>query len=348
MKKPSLQQIADELGISRITVSKVIHHHPGVSDETRRRVAQKLVESGYQKIDRAVYELAQGFGAFPDQPKNIAVIATEPDFSDFWLKMINGIASEITAQGYSFIYNFITRDEELHFVLPQNVLSRSVCGMIVINVYDDDAIHMLSDVGLPVVFYDVSPRIYREGVRGDLVLLEGYRVIYQITESILKKGRRKIGFVGDITYSQTIHDRYRGFRAACKDLDGEILPEYCLLKCEEGHFYFEEEVKKFATELKELPEAFVCANDITAYILIGVLAQRGVRVPEDVAVSGYDNIKASLTGSKLLDLTTASVDTGMLGRRLAKQLLLHLEDPPFSQELVYVKPNVFFRKSTDF
>lgn len=345
--KISLQQIADELNVSRITVSKVINNKEGVSEDTRRRVARKLVEYDYKKINRDILRLAQeGAHSNPIVRNNIAVIATEPDFSDFWLKIINGIANEVSSKGYNFVYHFITRTEETNFTMPKSILDHSVCGIIVINVYHNAAIAELSACGIPVVYLDITPDKFREGVSGDIVLLEGKRAICQITESIIQRGRKKLGFIGDITYAQTMYDRYRGFERACRNHGVSIQPQFCLLDSRRGHFYFQDEVRDFVESLTELPEGFVCANDVTAYTVISCLRERGLTVPGDLAVSGYDNIKASILTAS--ELTTAAVETADLGRRLAQQLLRQLESPTSFHEIVYIQPQVIYKRSTEF
>lgn len=347
MRKISLQQIADELNVSRITVSKVINNKDGVSEETRRRVARKLVEYDYKKINRNILRLAQEAetGAAIVR-NNIAVIATEPDFSDFWLKIINGIANEVSSRGYNFVYHFITRDEESNFSMPKSVVDHSVCGIIVINVYNNEAIAALSNAGIPAVFLDITPEKYMEGVNGDIVLLEGKRAIREITESIIRRGRRLLGFIGDVTYAKTIADRYSGFAEACKSQGVTIMPQYCMTDSSRGHFYFQEEVREFISHMENFPEAFICANDVIAYTVISVLHDRGIRVPEDIAVSGYDNIKASILTAS--ELTTASVETADLGKRLAQQLLRQLESPSGFHEVVFVQPKVIYKHSTEF
>ncbi|MGI5893901.1 MAG: LacI family DNA-binding transcriptional regulator [Candidatus Merdivicinus sp.] len=347
MRKVSLQQIADELNVSRITVSKVINNKEGVSDDTRRRVARKLVEYDYKKINRDILRLAQEAETGSAIVRNnIAVIATEPDFSDYWLKIINGIANEVSSRGYNFVYHFLTRNEETNFSIPKSVVDHSVCGIIVINVYNNAAITALSNSGIPAVFLDITPQKYRDGVNGDIVLLEGKRTIEQITESIIRRGRRSLGFVGDITYAKTMLDRYKGFEEACAEFGIWIDPKYCLTTSKRGHFYFQDEVREYIRNLSSFPEAFICANDVIAYTVISGLNERGCHVPEDVAVSGYDNIKASILTAS--ELTTASIETADLGKRLAQQLLRMLESPGNSREIVLIQPRIIYKRSTEF
>lgn len=347
MKRISLQQIADELNISRITVSKVINNKDGVSEETRRRVAKKLVEHNYKKIDKSILDLAKETKHHGVANHNsISVIATEPEFSDFWLKIINGIANEVSKNGYNFVYNFLTKNQEDNFSLPQSISTNSVCGIIVINVYNDKAIQNISEAGIPAVFLDISPQKFLDGVNGDIVLLEGKNTIYQITDTIIRKGRRELGFIGDVTYSKTISDRFNGFKKACKNNNISLNLDYCLTNSYSGHFYYPNEVQRFVERLEKLPKAFICANDVIAYTLIAYLTQKGYKIPEDIAVSGYDNIPASIIMDS--ELTSVSVNTLDIGKRLAKQIIMKVKNPSSFYEIILIKPKIIYRKSTDF
>ena len=178
------------------------------------------------------------------------------------------------------------------------------------------------------------------------MLLEGKRTIRQITASIIRRGRRQLGFIGDITYAKTVADRYRGFELACAENGAVIEPRFCMTASRRGHFYFLDEVREFIGSLTDFPEGFVCANDVIAFTVISCLNERGLSVPRDVAVSGYDNIKASILTAS--ELTTASVETADLGKRLAQQLLRQLESPNECHEVVLIQPKVVYRRSTEF
>lgn len=347
MKKMSLQQIADDLSVSRITVSKVLNNKPGVSPSLRKRINQKLAEHNYKKLSNSD---SASDGTISNSPiniieKNIAVVATEPGFSDFWLKIINGISSEISSQHYNLIYNFINKDEASNYIVPNIIQSKSVSGIVVVNLYDDQAIKMLVDTGLPIVFLDTTPTILASNIKTDIILLEGEKTIYEITKNLISKNCKSIGFIGDITYCQTILDRYNGFVRACHENNVFIDSKYCFTKCNGGHFYYPNELQKFLRNLKDYPDAFVCANDAIADTLIKYLSYNDIHVPRDIAVSGYDNVQLSLLDNS--EITTAEVDTVMLGRRLARQVLLRIGYPDAFRETVYVNPSILYRRSTD-
>lgn len=345
MKKISLQEIADELAVSRITVSKVLNDKNGVSEDTRIRVAKKLVEYEYRNISDSILRLANEQSPIPSGEKNIAVIATDPQFSDFWLKIINGISSEVATRHYNLIYNFIGKEEVNNFCMPVDIENRLVRGIIVVNLYDDNAIQMLLNTKIPIVFLDITPTMFCQNIEADIVLLEGDRTIYEITRRMIENNCNTIGFIGDINYSKTIYDRYIGFRRGCEDGGVTINTKYCFTECIDGHFYYPNELQRALEKLNDFPNAFVCANDVIAHTLVKFLDDRGIVVPTDILVSGYDNVQVSLFDDS--EITTAAVDTITLGKRLAKQAFVRIQNPDKFHEIIYIKPSIFYRKSTD-
>lgn len=345
MKKISLQEIADELDVSRITVSKVLNDKEGVSDNTRIRIAKKLVEYEYRNISQSVLKLTNEQSPVLSGERNIAVIATDPQFSDFWLKIINGISSEAATRHYNLIYNFITQDEVNDFCIPVSIEKKAVRGIIVVNLYNDIAIQMLLDTGIPIVFLDITPTMFERNIEADIVLLEGDRIIYEITQQMIMNHCKTIGFIGDINYSKTIYDRYVGFRRGCEQGGLVINPEHCFTECIDGHFYYPNELQSSLENLKEFPDAFVCANDVIAHTLVKYLKEHGMVVPTDILVSGYDNVQMSIFNDS--EITTAAVDTITLGKRLAKQMFIRIQSPEKFHETIYIRPSIFYRKSTN-
>jgi LacI family transcriptional regulator len=342
MKRVAIKDIADQLRLSRITVSKVINDKPGVSLETRKKVIRKLVECGYDKLNEKQLDLVEEHREEPS--KCIAVVAIAPDFSEFWLKIINSISRALNETRYDFIYSILVQNEEKKYVLPKLIDPQHVSGAIVINVYDDPVIRSLIDLGVPTVFLDTTPNMFQQDPGGDLVLLDGTRSIFEITSHIISKGAAELGFIGDITYSKTILDRWEGFKKALAAHKIPMDPGLCFTSSSRCHFYEREEIVDILRDVTRLPQAFVCGNDFIAFMLIDYLKERGLRVPEDVLVSGYDNIREKITADS--HLTTVQVDTEILGRRLVRQVLMRIETPGMPKEIIYIEPDIIYRRST--
>jgi LacI family transcriptional regulator len=338
----SLQEIAKQLNISRITVSKVLNNKPGVSLDTKKRVINKLVENGYKIIDSDLIDLV--FPISKPEKQCITVVATAPEFSDYWLKIINNITNTLSELKYDCIYCFLSNKDDTQSSLPKIINSKGVSGIIVINVYDEKVSRTLLDFGIPIVFLDICPKFFHDGINGDLILIDGSKSIFEITDRIIKQGRKEIGFIGDITYSKTIFDRWQGYKNAMEDHGININASYCYTHSP-GHYYYMEDIESQISKTEVLPQAFICANDSIAFMLIDILKKKNYRIPEDIAVSGFDNIKGT-DGDSML--TTVSINIDILGQRLVKQILMRMQLPELPYEIIYIEPRTIYRQSTSF
>lgn len=210
------------------------------------------------------------------------------------------------------------------------------------NVYNEQLIRLLSEAPVPKVFLDTATSVPPSSLNGDLILMENSSSISEITEHLLKQGRTKIGFIGDIRYAQSNYERYEGF---CKTLERHGLspcPELSLTGSI-GTDTHKEEIDAFLNTLPFMPDAFVCVSDYVACLLMQLLLKRGLRIPEDVAVSGFDgNMESPLAE----ELTTVQVFNQDIGLRLALQILYRIEHPDTRPEIVYISSQTIFRSST--
>lgn len=172
--------------------------------------------------------------------------------------------------------------------------------------------------------------------------MESRTSVRRITSHLLEQGRTRIGFIGDIGYAQSNHERYEGFCQALTDAGKK--PDFSVcLTTPLGIDTYREEIDTFLSSLSRMPDAFVCASDYVASILMQLLEKRGLRIPEDIAVSGFDNITEDLLAE---DLTTVQVFNEDLGARLALQILYRIKHPHKPHEITYLSTNVLYRGST--
>jgi LacI family transcriptional regulator len=159
---------------------------------------------------------------------------------------------------------------------------------------------------------------------------------------MIRMGHRNIGFIGDIRYAKTNMERYDGYVSAMHQFGLPIDSKLCYTDNMTLSTYVEI-IERFVSELPQMPDAFVCVNDHIANILVQYLERRGYRVPEDVAVSGYDdNNEFNYTQV----LTTVQVNNSQIGKRLAKQLLYRIDNIEDPYEVTYVRTKVIYRNST--
>jgi LacI family transcriptional regulator len=351
MRKITMQDLADALNVSRVSVWKVFNDYPGVSESLRRQILTKAQEIGYLKSDQSIS--AENTMAAEQQIDNteipvqttVSVVVSRPDTSMFWMNIIHCIAKELTKDNINLMYTYLPSKYNDSYTLPAVLSNGTVQGMIVLNVYDVKMLQMLTQVRIPKVFLDIVTSMPEDTLTGDLVLLEGHNSIRKITNSIIKKGRTDVGFIGATDYARTNQDRYEGFLSAMSQNNLSVNPKLCLTG-NIGIDTYKEEIGQFLSGLENMPQAFICASDYVASLVLQYLNEHKIQVPMDVAVSGYDGITeyADLTNY----LTTVQVDLNALGKRLVKQLLYRMNDPDSPYEIIYLSFDVSYGQSTSF
>ena len=195
MKKTTMQDIADAIGISRISVWKAFHDYPGISARLKEEIFLKAKEMGYLK-NNITSTLP------PDQEKEaeqtVSVIVSRPDSSKFWMDIIHQIAKELNKYNINLMYTYVPTQRKGNYQLPAILTSGQIAGAIVLNVNDPEMTKLINQLNIPLVFLDIPPQTKPESLKGDLVLIEGRSATQRLTAHILAKGRSRIGFIGDM------------------------------------------------------------------------------------------------------------------------------------------------------
>lgn len=342
MKKVTEKDIADALGISRVSVWKVLSKREGTSVDLKNRVIQKALDMGYPVPEELLPQPTTPETVAPLSDNiTIAVAVSRPETSIFWLDILHQIAKEAAKNNISLLYTYLPTEVTPDYQLPPQLSTAQ--GFVVLNVYNAELLKLLSALDTPKVFMDTVPSLPFRKLSGDLILIEGRSGMEEITTHLISKGIHKIGFIGDINYAQTNFERYYGFTQAMKEHDLPIDPDYCLPGPIEANSYAEE-ISHFLDSLKKMPEAFLCVSDFVANLLYQELIARNYQIPQDIAVAGFDGNREFAYSGKL---TTVEVNTHDLGKRLAKQLIHRITNPNFSKEITYLCPEVRFNESTD-
>lgn len=338
MEKITMQDIADALGISRVTVSKAFNSQAGVSDSMRELIFEKARELGYTKVPYLALEQMQ-MQRQEHPSRTVSLIVSRPDSAVFWTSIIHRMAQELSSYNMNLMYTYVPSVYAKTFSLPPILkqINGSIDGIIVLNVYDPTILSMINELSLPKVFLDTVPPLYRMQLNGDLILIEGYRTEYEITESLIQDGHTNIGFLGDIGYAQTNMERYRGY-CACMQAHRLDIPSELCLTGSIGIFSYGKELYGFLNSLTDWPTAFVCVSDYVAHFVQQYMDENPQRLPHPVTLTGFDNSEeyTNVAGH----ITTANVPTSILGKRLALQLLFRTQHPEAPYELTFVRPAI--------
>ncbi|WP_099204980.1 LacI family DNA-binding transcriptional regulator [Scatolibacter rhodanostii] len=334
MKKPTMQDIANELSTSRITVWKALNNRPGVSSKLRHEILTRAKELGYLSEETEL-PLANTVAS-----RTIAAVVSRPESSVFWMEIIHELAKTLSEQGINLMYTYLPTSYKPGYALPSVLTDGSVSGMIVLNIYAKQLLEKLAALPLPKVFLDTVPDLPFAKLNGNLVILEGRCLVKEITSRLLESGRGRLGFIGDVDYAQTNTDRFQGFLDAFEEKS--LSPDLSLSLL--GPFGFRthyEEICRFICNLDSLPEAFVCASDYIADFVQLCFNEYNLNPQGKIILTGFDNNTeyANVAGR----LTTVDVQTKSLGARLANHILFKIDYPASSPELSYISSDILYR-----
>lgn len=335
MEKVTMKDIADALNISRVTVSKAFNNQAGVSDALRETIFDKARELGYTKLPYQAQTGSQAPAA--QEERTVALVVSRPESSFFWTGIIHRMAQELSEYNINLMYVYVPSTFTRDFVLPSVLFGSTLSGIAVVNVYDPVILGMVNDLPLPKVFLDTIPTLTDRKLNGDLLLIEGYRTEAEITESLILDGHKEIGFIGDINYAQTNKERYLGYRESMDRYKLPIRPEYCCIDSM-GVFSYEKEIYAYLDGLSQWPTSFVCVSDYVAHFVQQYLSDHQQKLPHPVVLTGFDSTDEYTNVSGRI--TTANVPTGLLGKRMALQLLFRTNHPNAPDELTFIKPSI--------
>jgi len=309
MKKVTMSDIAKALGVSTVSVSKALSGREGVSDEVRAQIKQKAEEMGY-RYNSIAKSMKEGLS------NNIGVLVSERFFSDnaFYSDLYQKVVREFSKLNYSCILEILPRGDEKNGVMPNMIVNNKVDGLVILGQMKSKYIEKLLEIGIPYIFMD----FYDEHNAVDSVVSDSVYGSYLLTDYLIKKGHKKIGFVGDIYATSSILDRYIGYYKALVQNHLEYNPDWVICDRDDYGDYV------YMCELENMPEAFVCNCDEAAYTFVGQLKEKGYKVPEDVSVVGFDDF----IYARLCDpmLTTFKIDLDMMSQEAANAMIKKLQD----------------------
>lgn len=327
-KRVRMADIAERLGISIVSVSKGLSGKEGVSEEMRAKILATAKEMGYEIPQRAEPDTERG--------ESIGVLVAERAFDEcaFYSNLYRCILKRCAALGYYCMLEIVSSQAEAERAMPSILTNRKVDGLIFMGEIDRRYLSTAIQHGLPFLLLD----FYDDAIAADSVLSDNSSGGYQMTEHLLASGRRKIGFVGSVTATSSIMDRYLGYCRALLKAGIEPRPDWRLEDRDAGGSFIP------FTLPDEMPEAFVCNCDEVAFNLVEYLNRQGYRVPQDVAVTGYDDYRFSTVCRP--QLTTYRVDVEGMAVAAVNQMHRKLRHKPLLAPTTIVPGALVERGST--
>ena len=342
-KRSTTQDIADECGLSRNTVSKVFNKRDSVPQATRDLVLRKAVEMGYLVPDDLVKSPMPS--AVPSGG-NIALLTSKmPVDYHFATFFFPSFTDQISRSGYTLKMFEISAEEEARGALPSHLNIEETAAIICIELFDTAYMNMVCGCGLPVVSIDSPAKASFSPMKCDYVSMESIAGTATIVEHMLSKGARTIGFVGDREHCGSFYERWMSYTSTLAYAGIALNRDVCILEPDDRPYGDTDWLISRLQKMPFIPDAFVAANDFLALHLITALKKMGLTVPGDVMVSGFDGIPQS----EFIEpsLTTVKIPSVEIGRTAATVLLRRISDPvqPFTWTRVQTTP--ILRGSTE-
>jgi LacI family transcriptional regulator len=342
-KKITVQDIADELGISRNTVSKALNNTGTLAEATKSKIIQKAIEMGYKQF--AYVNNASSNSSNIPVNKEIALFTRSmPNSSHFGSHLLSGFEEKISTQGYR-LSMYVIRDNELNSSsLPFNFNPESVDGIICIELFDKECSQLICELGIPTLFVDSPSSHDSSPVNADILLMENYHSIYNITKTLINHNKTNIGFVGDIFHCESFYERWKGYCSALLDNKIPFDTNNSILENDKEPYDNPEWLGNKIMEISVLPDAFICANDFIAINVIRALKRKNISVPDNILICGFDDSMES----KIIEphLTTVSIPSYEMGDIAANLLLSRIDSPTIPFRTIHVRTLPKFREST--
>ena len=314
-KKASMQMIADRLGISKGAVSIALAGKTGVSDDLRDSVVRTARELGYRWKRNAVKGV--------DPARNILVLIPQYISADtfFYNEIYWSIEREAKVRGCLAMLTSVDAELEERLALPSVCKSMPFGGVIVIGVFSEAYVRMLCGLGLPVLSVD---HVYA-GVPVDSVVTANLEGACDVVSHLLTLGHRDIGYIGSVDVTASLFERWCGYVKALRTHGLVPDPRHSILQTAAlGDLLGDaEELGALLDALPDHPTAWFCGGDRIALALTVALKNRGLRIPEDVSVAGFDDTQAA--GLVTPPLTTYRVHRDRLGVLAVDTLLARMD-----------------------
>ena len=324
-----MKDIARELGVSIVTVSKALANSPEVGQETARRVLKLAEELDYQP-DHAARSLVTG--------RTSTVGLVVPDLvHPFFAEVIDGASRVFRAHQYGLVISSSERRAELEQREIRSMLARGLDVLMVASIQQRiDSFRYIEKQQKQYILIDRRP----EGVAANYVGTDDIAIGRTATKHLIDIGRTRIAYLGGADIA-TVTDRLKGYQAALRESHLAPAPEY-VIGCTHADEY---EAMRILLALKPRPDAVFCYSDRAAVTAMEAILDASLRIPEDVAIIGCGNMKYG----HMLRVPLSSVDqnsegTGEQAAKLA--LTLAKAKDKSSRQSILLPPRLVVREST--
>lgn len=325
----TLKDVASKAGVSIATVSRVFNEPYKVRPDTMRQVREAI-----EALDFRPSRVARRLRVEEGRSHILGLVI--PDIQNpFWADVARGVEDVAYAQGYALLLHNSDEDSERQRFCLETLVAESVDGVILPTVREQETeIAVLVREGIPVVLVD--RRI--ESNRYDTVVSDNVQGAYEAVSLLIGLGHRRIGFVGGIPNVSSSRERRIGYERAlahhgvpfCEELVREgVRPK------ENGRHLTGELLR-----LADPPTAVFTNSNLLSVGAIAAIRECGLRIPDDIALVGYDELPWGLGEALSPPLTLVRQPSYEMGRRAAEMLMRRMAEPDRPAAICVLSPEL--------
>jgi LacI family transcriptional regulator len=326
----TMADVAREAGVSLMTVSRVVNKKGEISESTRQRVQDVIDRLGYRPSD-----IARSLAT--DRTGTVGLVVLD-NANPFFSELARGVEHVAYAEHYNVFLCNTEEDTRRELTVLRSLEEKRVDGVIICGSRLDDTQLRMAVAGHSAVVL-VNRQIDANGLAA--IGVDDVRGGRMATEHLIRSGRRAIGFVAGPERSYSGRQRARGYQAALAEAGlpvREGWQRHCLPIVESGR----SAARDLLTAYPEL-DALFCYNDLNAVGALQACADLGLRIPDDIAIVGFDDIPlASLVTPSL---TTCCIPKYELGRQAMQLLLAYINECYNDCENITLQPELIIRAS---
>jgi len=326
---PTIKDVAHHAGVSVSTVSRALNNGRYVKDETFKKILEASEKLGYKPNNLA--------RSLVNKKSNTIGLIIPEIANPFYSDIIDGVESAVTKKSYSII--LASGSSQTGETEVETLLGRQVDGIIHAGVYKTNtAISKLKAKKFPIVLLGRK----LPGVETDCVIINDSYSTYKLTKHLIAMGHSRFGYIYGRDDATPSDEKFAGFVKALEETGIEFSTDYF----EKGFLSFEGGCAACKRLLNHeiRPTAIIAGNDIMALGARQAIYDAGLGIPNDIAITGYDDIfVSSISG---IDLTTVAVPRFRMGSLGAELLMKKIEDPELSEiQQIILEPELVIRKT---
>ncbi len=334
-KEVTIYDIASTLNISIATVSRALKNDPVVSEQTKKKIFDLAEKLGYR-----TNHFARNLRS--PNTSTIGIIVHELN-SNFITSVLAGVEKVTTEAGYDLIIAHSSESEIKEMANAKNLFEKRVDGLIASLSFDTKNLEhfkRFNDKDIPVIFFD---RVEND-TNSTVVIINNYDCGYKATEHLIKQGCERIVHITANLKRNVYQERFKGYKDALND-NKITFDDSWLIVNDLSEKAGIQSARKMV-KMKPLPDGAFITNDFVAAVCMRTLKEKGIKIPNDIAIVGFNNDAIG----KLIEpsLTTINYPGKEMGETAAKNLINHLQGTRKIKkgQAIFISSNLIIRKSS--